>query len=348
VIGAGKFAEACHIPGLQSHPQAEVVAICGRREGPTRALADRFNIPGVYIDYEELCARHDLDAVSIVTPNVEHARQARTALASGKHVFCEKPLAMTVAEARDMLCEAEVRKKINQVAFTYRYLYGVQELKRRMLKGDIGSPYYLRLHWECWDAMHPEYTVTYRDKQEMAGGGVLYDVGSHLSDLSRFILGPLERVMGFTELVPRERLDGRTGIASAVETDDIAGAWFMNEHGVRGQWFASRVTPAFDERSYLEVIGQEGALRASLSRGSVDQLHVSSPVRPGWEQLPLPEEAKDRMPHCLGMMMRSFVDACLRGKPDNDVAATFQDGFAAQQMLAAVVESNVKSTWVHL
>jgi predicted dehydrogenase len=255
---------------------------------------------------------------------------------------------MTVAEARDMLCEAEVRKKINQVAFTYRYLYGVQELKRRMLKGDIGSPYYLRLHWECWDAMHPEYTVTYRDKQEMAGGGVLYDVGSHLSDLSRFILGPLERVMGFTELVPRERLDGRTGIASAVETDDIAGAWFMNEHGVRGQWFASRVTPAFDERSYLEVIGQEGALRASLSRGSVDQLHVSSPVRPGWEQLPLPEEAKDRMPHCLGMMMRSFVDACLRGKPDNDVAATFQDGFAAQQMLAAVVESNVKSTWVHL
>jgi predicted dehydrogenase len=348
VIGAGTFAEACHVPGLQSHPQAEIVAICGRRQSQTRALADRFSIPDVYSDYEELCARHDLDAVTIVTPNVEHARQARTALASGKHVFCEKPLAMTVEEARGMVCEAEASGKIHQVAFTYRYLYGVQELKKRMLKGDIGSPYYMRLHWECWDAMHHEYKISYRDKQEIAGGGVLYDVGSHLTDLSRFILGPLEGVMGFTEFVPRQRLDSLTGKSSAVETDDIAAAWFMNERSVRGQWFASRVTPSFGERSYIEVIGREGALRASLSRGSVDHLRVSSPTRPAWEELPLPQEAKDRLPHCLGIMMRSFVDACLRGKPDYDVDATFQDGLAVQQILAAVVESSTERAWVHL
>ncbi len=348
VIGTGAFAEACHVPGLQSHPQAEIVAICGRRQDHTRALADRFKIPDVYTDYEELCARHDLDAVTIVTPNAEHARQARTALASGKHVFCEKPLAVTVAEARDMVCVAEASGKIHQVAFTYRYLYGVQELRRRVLQGDIGSPYYLRMHWECWDAMHPEYKVGYRDKREMAGGGVLYDVGCHLSDLSQFILGPIESITGFMKLVPRQRMDSRTGTSSPVETDDIAAAWFVSERGVRGQWFASRVTPAFDERAHVEVIGPEGALRASLSRGSVDVLRVSTPARPAWKEVPLPEEARDMSPHCLGIMMRSFVNACLRGKLNIDVDASFHDGLATQQVLDAVTESSAQCTWVRL
>ena len=107
VIGAGTFAETGHLPGLQSHPQAKVVAICGRRYDHARSLADRFNIPDVHTDYHELCARSDLDAVTIVTSSVEHAKQAITALESGKHVFCEKPMAMTVTEAHEMVRAAE-------------------------------------------------------------------------------------------------------------------------------------------------------------------------------------------------------------------------------------------------
>ena len=86
VIGTGAFAEVCHIPGLQSHPRADIVAICGRRMDHARALAGKFGIPDVHTDHEELCGRADLDAVTIATPNVVHkgtgtvrscARQAR-------------------------------------------------------------------------------------------------------------------------------------------------------------------------------------------------------------------------------------------------------------------------------
>ena len=348
VIGSGAFAAACHIPGLQSHPHAEVVAIYGRNQDHTQSVAKRFGIPHVYTDYEELCRSDQLDAITIVTPNTQHARQALTALALGKHVFCEKPLALSVEEAREMLRAAEAVGKIHQVAFTYRYLYGVQELKRRLLQGNIGCPYYLRIHWESWDAMTPEYQIGFRDKLDAAGGGVLFDMGSHLSDLARFILGPIEAITGFVEFVPRQRIDGQTGMVSDVETDDIAAAWFVSDGGIRGQWFASRVTPPSDQKAYVEIVGSEGALQATLSRGTVDVLRVSSPTRPAWQELPLPSEAQDKQPHCLGIMMRSFVDACLRGKLAGDVDASFHDGLLTQQMVAAVAESSTKRTWVQL
>ena len=346
VIGAGAFAETCHVPGLQSHPQAEVVAICGRRYEHVRSFADRFNIPDVHTDYDELCARSDLDAVTIVTPNVEHSRQAIAALGSGKHVFCEKPIAMTLPQACEMVRAAEMSRKIHQVAFTYRYLYSVLELRRRVLLGDIGTPYFMRIQYDSWEGMQASYRIGYRDKLELAGGGVLFDMGSHLFDLARFVLGPIEMVTGFWQHVPRQRFDGTAGKPATVETDDIAAAWFTHESNVRGQWFASRVTPALGDRGCLEVIGPEGALKASLSRGSVDVLKVSSPGRPDWKELPLPEAARDKQPHCLGIMMRSFVDACLRGKLDGEVDASFYDGLAAQQALAAVTEVNAQNTWV--
>ena len=348
VIGTGAFAEIGHLPGLQSHPQAKVVAICGRRYDHARSLADRFNIPAVHTDYHELCARSDLDAVTIVTSGVEHAKQAITALESGKHVFCEKPMAMTVAEAHEMVRAAEKSRKINQMAFTYRYLYSVLELRRRVLQGDVGTPYYLRIQYDCWDGMHPNYRIGHRDERNPAVGGMLYELGSHLFDLARFVLGPLEMVAGFSQRIPRKRIDRDTGRPANVETDDIAAAWFVHESGIRGQWFASRATPIIGDRSYLEVIGPEGALKASLSRGSVDVLTFSSPTRPAWEELPLPEEAHDKQPHCLGIMMRSFVDACLRGNLDDEVDASFSDGLAAQQALAAVTEGTAQAPWVRL
>src|SRR5688572_23280501 len=127
VIGAGGFAEVCHIPGLQTHPEAEVVALCGRRFDHARAMADRFGIPDVHTDYRELCARDDLYGVTITTPNAVHADQALCAFENGKHVFCEKPLGMDVPQVRGMLDAARASGKVHQVAFTFRYTYGVQE-----------------------------------------------------------------------------------------------------------------------------------------------------------------------------------------------------------------------------
>lgn len=346
VLGTGAFAETCHLPGLQSHPQAEVRAIYGRRKDRAQYLADRFNIPIVSTDYEELLGRSDIDAVTIVTPNIFHAKQACLALVSGKHVFCEKPLAISLSDACEMVRVAEASGKIHQVAFTYRYLYGVRELRRRVYQGDIGVPHYVRAHYDCWDGLHPSFSAGFRDKLDLAGGGVLYDVGPHLFDLASFVLGPIESVTGFSKMIPRHRANAE--YAMEIETDDFASALFVHESGVRGQWFGSRATPPLAERSFFEVIGDEGALRASLSRGGVDVLKISTPSKPTWNELCLPDKAGDESPHCLGAMMRSFVDACLRGKLDGEIDASFYDGLAAQEGVAAVEEAMAGMTWVRI
>ena len=348
VIGTGAFAEACHIPGLQSHPQADVVALCGRDYDRTRAMAQRLNVPEATTDYEELCARNDIDAVTIVTPNVFHARQTQAALAARKHVLCEKPLGISANEAVQVLLAAEQSQRIHQMAFTYRYLYGVQELKRRVLRGDIGQPHYVRIQFDTWQGLHPDSLVGFREKVSCAGAGVLYDVGSHLFDLANFIFGPIESVSGFTVLIPREGIDSVSRHLTPVETDDIAGAWFVYKNGVRGQWFASRATPCTGEKAYIEVIGRDGALKASLSRGSVDTLQVSSPASQSWEALPLQKPTSNDKQHCLQTMMHSFVDACFRGELDGEVDASFYDGLLVQRALAAVTESSAHPGCVRL
>ena len=348
VLGTGAFAEACHVPGLQSHPDAEVVVLCGRNSARTRAMADRLGVPETSLDYEEVCARKDIDAVTIATPNVAHAMQARAAFAAGKHVFCEKPLGMNVSEVIEMVRDAERSRAIHQVAFTYRYLYGVQELKRRLLQGDIGEPYHVRVQYASWEGVKPDSKIGFREKRDCAGAGILYDVGSHLFDLIGFIIGPIEAVAGNTLLIPRERIDHRTGALTQVETDDIASAWFVCRDGIQGHLFASRVTPNSGDRAYIEVVGREGAMRASLSRGSVDVLRVSRSTHRGWELVPLPADSSDGTSHCLGAMMRSFVDACLQKRMNRHVDASFYDGLAVQRVMEAVQESACRAHWIPL
>lgn len=344
VIGVGEFAQVCHLPGLRCHPQAELVAVCGRRLHQARSVAERFGVPHVYTDYRELCARDDIDAVTIATPNSFHAAQALTALHFGKHVLCEKPLAVDLSEAREMAAVAEASGRVHQTAFTFRYGYGLRELRRRVRAGDIGEPYYLRVQYDGWSRLCAERRAGWRDKRELAGGGMLYDLGSHLFDAARFVLGSIATVTGFVQNI---RGGGGAG-DSEFQTDDIAAAWFQFENGSRGQWFASQATPPFADNGYLEVIGREGALKAALSRGSIDRLKASSPRKPEWEELPLPEAARDQKPHCLEIMMRSFVEACIRGRLDPDLDASFHDGLAAQEAIEAVLQASERVGWVAL
>ncbi len=348
VIGTGTFAQVCHIPGLLSHPAAEVVAVCGRRIDAARTLADRFAIREALDDIYELCARPDIDAITIASANVAHAEQAITALRHGKHVFCEKPLAMSAAEAREMAQLARASGKVHQVAFTFRYNYGLRELRRRIAAGDIGRPFFSRIQYDRWEGLTPGWTASWRDKKEYAGAGMLFDLGTHLFDINRHVLGPISEVIGYTQVVERQAPDRLTGAMSTVETDDLANAWLRHSSGMRGQIFLSRVTPPFAELGYLEIIGDQGALKAALSRGGVDFIKSSTPTAPDWRELALPAAAADGQPHALGLMMRGFVDACLRGHLDGEVDASFDDGLAAQLAMAALLTSQETDRWTQV
>jgi predicted dehydrogenase len=346
VIGAGGFAEICHIPGLQSHPDAEVVALCGRNLDHCRAMAERNQIPDAVSDYHEIMARDDLDAVAIVTPNVSHHPIAMAALESGKHVFCEKPLAMNAREAREMEDAALRSGKVAQVAFTFRFLHGVAAMREQVRAGAIGKPFFARVRFEGGGDLRPTATLGWRHFAEESGAGVLQDMGSHCLDLINFALEPVESVSGLLLRIPRSRVDRKTGNLREVTTDDLAGAYWKAESGLAGEFMVSRITNLRGGNNEIEAFGEEGSIRALLSRGHTDQVILE---RMGSEAqtLPLPEESSAKTDYALGRMMRAFVDAIL-DRPPVGVEATFSDGRRVQDGIDAVLCSVEQEKWFPL
>jgi predicted dehydrogenase len=172
---------------------------------------------------------------------------------------------------------------------------------------------------------------------------MLADMGSHYFDLVNWVVGPVAEVCGMLHTVDRTRPD-RDGRSTRVDSDDLAYVWIRTESGVQGEFRSSRVTPASGENGCMEVVGERGALRAWLSRGDRDQLRLLRPGEPGVD-LPLPEESQRGETYALGRMMRSFVDAILRGHSDPERDPTFEAGLAAQQAQDAVLCSVSERTW---
>ena len=347
VIGAGGFAEVCQIPGLQRHPNAEVVALCRRNRDLCEQTALKFGVPEVYTDYADVIADDTIDAVAIVTPNVFHHPIAVQALQAGKHVFCEKPLAMNAAEAREMYDIAKASGKIHHVAFTFRYTHCLYKLREMLKSGRIGEPFYVRIQADGWNALQSTATAAWRNQQSLSGTGILGDMGSHFFDAIRWVCGDITQVCGVLHNVPRVRPHINTGELASIDTDDLAAAWFETESGLKGQFFVSSVTPPRPENKYIEIVGEEGALFAYLSRGQEEELrfrHRDS----DWETVDLPPEAAEGKPHALGRMMGCFVNGILTGQLNPDRDPSFFDGWKAQLAIDAVVESAEQKKWIEI
>lgn len=348
VIGVGGWTETCHIPGVQAHPEAQVVALCGRAPERRQAQAARFGVPETYGDFAELIARAGVDAVTISTPNRWHFPIARAALQAGKHVFCEKPLTMDRRESALLLELAEQRGLVHQVAFTFRFLYAAHEARRLVRGGAIGPVRRILAVTEGGGALRPGAPARWRSEAALSGYGLLGDMGSHLVDLARFVSGgEFRRVRGaFCRIGQPERPDGEhPGRMRAVTADDETEA--LCDFAVEGGGLAatavhlrvSGLTPP-PHRNYLEFVGETGYVRLPYSRGETDTLFLGrGGAAP--ETVPLPAGAAPAPNHCLFRMMVAFVDACLgRAQPSPaNHPATFADGHAAQRVLDAVADA---------
>lgn len=187
IIGSGGIATGCHLPGYASIPDlCEVVAVCDINPEVAQKAAERFNVPCTYTDYRRLLDDREIDAVSVTTPNAYHLKPTVEALEAGKHVLCEKPLAMNGDEARAMCRAAQKAGKILQVALQMRFSGPVQFLKQFIDKGHMGEIYYANAKALRRRGV-PAWGV-FIDKEKQ-GGGPLIDIGVHILDTTLFLMG---------------------------------------------------------------------------------------------------------------------------------------------------------------
>jgi predicted dehydrogenase len=210
LIGAGGIARAAHIPGWNTVPNVEIVAVCDVRKETAESLAREFNIPHVFDDFRDL-VKLDLDAVDICTPNRVHTPAVLAALGAGKHVLCEKPLAVTTREVKAMAAAAKKARRLLMTAQHIRFTDKITALKGFAQSGNIGDFYHARVHAVRRNLL--PISPGFID-EKLSGGGPCMDIGVHALDSAL-------HVMGFPKPV---RVTGKTAVNFA-RGNDIPGAW---------------------------------------------------------------------------------------------------------------------------
>ena len=183
IIGCGGIANAKHMPSLKKLPQVEMVAFCDLIEERARKAAADYGVEGaaVYTDYKELLARKDIDVVHVLTPNKQHSFITVDALESGKHVMCEKPMAINSAEAKKMLDAAKRTGKKLTIGYQNRFRQECMYLKKLIEAGDLGDIYFARAMAVRRRGV-PTWGV-FLDAENQ-GGGPLIDIGTHALDMT--------------------------------------------------------------------------------------------------------------------------------------------------------------------
>lgn len=187
MIGCGGIATGKHMPSLQALCNVEMVAFMDAREERAREARERFGSADsrVYTDYRQLLEQPGIDAVHICTPNKSHSEITVAALTAGKHVMCEKPMAITAAEAAGMVEAARRTGKLLTVAYQNRFREDSQYLKRCCERGDLGHIYFAKAHAVRRRAV-PTWGVFLSVEEQ--GGGPLIDIGTHALDLTLWMM----------------------------------------------------------------------------------------------------------------------------------------------------------------
>ena len=186
-------------------PQPVMKAICGRNEAELAEFAERFGWESYETDWRKLVARKDIDVVDIAAPGNVHRDIAVAAAEAGKHVFCEKPLAFNLPQAREMLAAVRKAGVVNMVNFNYRCCPALALAQRMIKAGEIGEVRHFRATYlQDW-LVDPSFPMNWRLRKEVAGSGAHGDLNAHLVDLARFLVGEIREVVGMMKTFITER-----------------------------------------------------------------------------------------------------------------------------------------------
>ena len=256
-----------------------MAVLCGRNRAAAAAAAAKLGWDSVETDWEEVIKREDVELVDICTPGSSHADIAIAALAAGKHVLCEKPLANTVPEARAMVEAARAARTAgvrSMVGFNYRRVPAVTLARQMVADGRIGTVRHVRAQYlQDW-IVDPEFPLVWRLRAEEAGSGALGDIGAHIVDLTQFVTGQqLTGVNALLETFVKQRplpaaSSGLSATGGAelgdVTVDDAALFLGRLDGGAIASYEATRFATGRKNAIRVEVNGSAGSLAFDLER----------------------------------------------------------------------------------
>ncbi|MCL1793785.1 MAG: Gfo/Idh/MocA family oxidoreductase [Oscillospiraceae bacterium] len=333
VIGLGCISYA-HIPAYQNNPDAELHAICDKSENWLDYRAKQLKISHAYTNYKDLLKNPEIEAVSVCLPTKFHAQAAIDALNAGKHVLCEKPMAINAKEASAMCEAAQKNGKKLMISHNQRFDPDVQLMQKKMKEGFFGEIYFARIGWRRPLGILPEQDLVRENGEHYSrnwfnekdnGGGVLRDLGSHLLDLTMYITDFPKLASADASCYRKFYVPGYDG-SYACDSEDLATAHLKFETGLAIQMEVSFGSLIERETLFTEIYGTKGG--ASRRDGKLKLIRDKSGLCEVTEVEKYDLESK-------GPQAR-FVDAILN---DTEVPVTPEQGLNVISILDEIYKS---------
>lgn len=313
VLGGTGFADRPAVPHFLQSQKVEIVAVQARDEERVRVTAERHGIPLWTTDVDEILAADHVDAVYIASPVFLHASQTVAAAQAGKHVLCEKPMALTAAECEQMIAACKEADVVLMPAFMLRFNPAPVEIKKLLENGEIGQVITLKAQFGFW---YPPGPGIWRQVKRLSGGGALADVGSHAIDLLRFLAGEVVSVAAHTATLTFD-----------YDVDDVSTLLMRFASGSIG--FVDAYFNARRLENRLEIVGTEGTIIAETLSGSTrTQFRVLRRHRTDYYDLPKASHYVAEVEH--------FAKCVAEGTQPE---VTGEDGLKCQQIIEAAFKS---------
>jgi predicted dehydrogenase len=334
-------------------------AACGRQQADLAAFAENFGWQSQETDWQQIVRRDDIQLVDICTSNATHMPIAVAAAKSGKHVLCEKPIAINADQALRMLDAAREAGVVHMVAFNYRRAPAIAFAKKMIQEGKLGDiRHFNAVYYQDW-LVNPNFPIVWRHDVQEAGSGAHGDMNAHIVDLARFLVGEFEAVTSAQEIFVKERplSDGQG--KGPVTADDATYFIARFQNGALGSFLATRFATGRKNYLRLEIFGSHGSLTFNLER--LNELEFYSlddeSSEQGFRQIMITEAVHPYVDawwppgHIIGWEhtfiheVKDLLEGIHANRP---VAPDFYDGLRCQDVLDAVVKSASEKSWIQI
>ena len=331
-----------------------LVGIAGRDEQAVAEAARRYGYEGYYTDWRAMLDNDDIQLFDNGGPNDTHADPCILAAESGKHILCEKPLARNADESQMMLEAVQKAGVKNMVAFNYRFVPAIRQIRKLVDSGLLGQIYHFRaVYLQEWVMAHYNLPMIWRLQKSLAGSGALGDLGAHIIDLARYLVGEVNSVSGMTRTFIEERPwdDGTMG---KVDVDDAFTALLEFDNGAIGTVEASRFAAGRKNGQRLEINAEKASIVFNLERLNELEIFwvgdepeeaqgfrnvlVSEPTHPWWENW-WPQGHIIGWEHTFVHEITHLLDCIVNDGAVSPIGADFVDGYRNAVICDAILES---------
>ncbi len=344
------------IPHMMYPPPAipKLAAIAGRNEEAVKEAAKRYGYQRYYTDWREMLKDDSVQLFDNGGPNDAHAEPSIAAAKAGKHVLCEKPLGRTADESKRMRDEVMATGVKNMVAFNYRFVPAIRQIRKLVESGALGQIYHFRaVYLQEWIMPHYGTPMIWRLKKDQAGSGALGDLGAHIIDLARYLVGEIGSVSAMKKTFIKQRPDGQGGMGT-VDVDDAFASVVEFENGALGTLEATRFAGGRKNGQRIEINAEKGSIVFNLERMNELEVFwvgeqpketqgfhnvlVSEGYHPWWENW-WPQGHMIGWEHTFMHEITHLLDCIVNDKAVSPIGADFEDGYRAAVICDAIVDS---------